>query len=135
MNLVLIAIGGATGSVARYIFSEIIIYLFPVRNFTNAIFKIFPWQTFFVNVLGSLLAGVLYYFIIRYFDDFNPRIKSLLLVGFLGGFTTFSAFSLDFFRLFTSGNYGVAFIYALSSITFSILALFLGFYLIKIFLV
>lgn len=79
-----------------------------------------------------MLAGILYYFVIKNFDNFDPRLKNFLLVGFLGGFTTFSAFSLDFFRLATAGQYSQAAIYAISSVLLSILALFFGFYSTKL---
>lgn len=124
MNLLLIAIGGALGSVSRYLSCEAITYFFRAQ--------IFPWGVLFVNVFGSLLAGILYYFMIKYFDIFNPKLKNLLLVGFLGGFTTFSAFCLDFFRLTTAGQYFQAFSYAGLSVTLAIAALFLGFYLTKL---
>jgi CrcB protein len=125
MNLLIIALGGAIGSISRYLSFELI-----TKNFLTL--AKFPLATFFVNVFGSLLAGILYYFIIKNFDYFNPHLKNFLLVGFLGGFTTFSAFSLDFFRLFTAGQTLQAFIYAISSVVLAILALFFGFYLSKL---
>lgn len=128
LNLALIAVGGALGSIARYLSSEIFTNLSRTHQFPSQ----FPVATFFVNVVGSLLAGVIYYFVIKNFDSFDVRLKNFLFVGFLGGFTTFSAFSLDFFRLFTAGQYPQAFIYVFSSLTLSILALFFGFYSMKI---
>jgi CrcB protein len=132
MNLILIAIGGALGSVARHLATQAITNLIKVSNFLAKFPQSFPWGTFFVNVVGSMLAGIFYYFIIKNFDNFDPKLKNFLLVGFLGGFTTFSAFSLDFFRLATAGQYLQALIYALASVTVSILALFFGFYLAKL---
>jgi CrcB protein len=129
MNILLIAIGGALGSVARYLSSEMVIQLI---KFNDSALAKFPWTTFFVNVVGSLIAGILYFFVIKNFDNFDPRLKNFLFVGFLGGFTTFSAFSLDFFRLATAGQYSQALIYALASVTISILALFFGFYSTKL---
>ncbi|MDX2083450.1 MAG: fluoride efflux transporter CrcB, partial [Rickettsiales bacterium] len=128
MNLILIAIGGAIGSVTRYIFGEVIFRLIKSAHF----FTSFPWSTFLVNAVGSLLAGVLYYFVIKNFENFDPKLKNFLLVGFLGGFTTFSAFCLDFFRLATAGQHLQAFVYVLASVTISILALFFGFYATKL---
>lgn len=128
MNLLLIAIGGALGSVMRYLLSEAILGLVK----TNAAFAKFPWGTFFVNVVGSLIAGVVYYFMIKNFENFDPRLKSFLLVGFLGGFTTFSAFSLDFFRLASAGQFSQAMVYAAASVLISILAVFFGFYSTKL---
>ena len=128
MNLILVAIGGALGSMARYLAGETINNLIKL----SAIFTKFPLATFFVNVSGSLLAGILYYFLVKNFDNFDPRLKNFLLAGFLGGFTTFSAFSLDFFRLAQAGQYLQAFSYAFASVLFSILAVFFGFYLTKL---
>ena len=126
VNIFLVACGGALGAVLRYLLSN---------SITNAaIFRAqnFPYQTFIINISGSLLAGILYYFMIKNFDDFDPKLKNFLLVGVLGGYTTFSAFSLDFFRLFTANQIVLAFIYAVLSCVLAILFLFFGFYLTKI---
>ena len=120
MNFLLIAIGGACGSVARYLIT------------ISFVAGKFPLGTFLVNVLGSMIAGIVYYFVIKHFDAIDPRFKNFIFAGFLGGFTTFSAFSLDFFRLFSAGNYSQAFLFAFATVMFSILALFFGFYLTKL---
>jgi CrcB protein len=124
MNILLIAIGGALGSVVRYLSCEFITASTRMQSF--------PLATFFVNVAGSLIAGIIYYFVIRNFDSFDPRLKNFLFVGFLGGFTTFSAFSLDFFRLATAGQHSQALLYAFSSVILSVAAIFFGFYFTKI---
>ncbi len=129
INIFFIAIGGACGAVLRYLSSEMILKLISRSNVALASF---PWPTFFVNIVGSLFAGILYYFIIKNFNSFDIRLKNFLLVGLLGGFTTFSAFSLDFFRLTTAGQFSQAFIYIFSSVLLSILAIFFGFYLTKL---
>jgi fluoride exporter len=131
-SIFLVAIGGALGSVVRYLTIEIFTKFFGAQNIIKSIPTHFPWPIFCINIIGSLLAGILYYFMIKYFDSFDVRMKNLLLVGVLGGFTTFSTFSLDFFRLFTAGHVNLALVYAISSVTISILALFFGFYLTKI---
>ena len=128
MILFFVAIGGALGSVARFLFSEIVTRSFSVQSQITS----FPWGTFFVNLVGSLMAGVLYFFVIKHFESFDVRLKNFLLAGFLGGFTTFSAFSLDFFRLASAGHYSQAATYALASVLLSILALFFGFYSMKL---
>lgn len=128
MNILLIAIGGALGSIARYLSFEMVTNFSRGQNLPQH----FPWATFAVNVIGSMVAGIIYYFVIKNFDNFDPRLKHFLLVGFLGGFTTFSAFSLDFFRLTHAGQYPMAFTYAFVSVAISILALFFGFYSTKL---
>lgn len=127
INVILIAIGGACGSLARY-FSFNAITNFMRENPHNY----FPFNTLIVNAIGSMLAGIFYYFMIKYFNILDEKFKNFVLIGFLGGFTTFSAFSLDFFRLFSAGHEALAFSYILLSVTLAILSLFLGFYLMKI---
>ncbi len=126
INILLIAFGGAIGAVLRHSSFLLITSAGFFRN------QIFPYQTLIVNVIGSFLAGILYYFMIKNFANFDPKIKNFLLVGVLGGYTTFSAFSLDFFRLFEAGQIQFAMIYALTSVALAILALFFGFYLMKL---
>jgi fluoride exporter len=138
MEIILIALGGALGSVFRhlsYVYSNYLVK----NNANNFLTKIvnsfppsFPFATFFVNILGSILAGFIYYLVIKNFENFNPLLKNFLFFGFLGGFTTFSAFSLDFFRLFSAGQIWLAISYALLSVILAILAVFFGFYLAKI---
>ncbi len=128
MNLILIAIGGALGSVLRYLSSETAMRIAKILQLPCN----FPWGTFFVNVSGSLVAGVVYYFLVRNFANFDPRLKNFLIIGVLGGFTTFSAFSLDFFRLMSAGQHLQAFAYVTLSVSVALLAVFCGFYLTKI---
>lgn len=128
MNLILIAIGGALGSVLRYISSESMIRLAKMYHLPCN----FPWGTFFVNVAGSLIAGVVYYFVVKNFANFDPRLKNFLIVGILGGFTTFSAFSLDVLRLITAGQHLQAFAYISLSVILAIAAIFFGFYATKL---
>ena len=70
INILLVALGGAIGSILRHISSVAILHLIKVNNYSLAKF---PWNTFFVNVVGSFLAGVCYYFIIKNFDNFNEN--------------------------------------------------------------
>jgi len=127
INIILIASGGAIGAVLRYFSFEIITKLLRNSSLAN-----FPVATLFINVTGSFLAGVVYYFIIKNFDNFDPRLKNVVMVGILGGFTTFSAFSLDSFRFLQTSQYSIALIYMLSSVLLSILAVFFGFYSMKL---
>lgn len=127
MNIIFVAIGGALGAVARFLSYEVMMKMVRVSNFAH-----FPAATIFVNVVGSLLAGILYYFIIKNFNSFDPRMKNLLMFGFLGAFTTFSAFSIDFMRLFQAGHLTMAISYVFLTVFFCILAVFLGFYMAKV---
>ena len=127
MNLILIAIGGALGSMARYLSSEMVI-----KIFRNTHYAVFPFNTLLVNVVGSLLAGICYYFAVHHFDLFDHKMRNFWIIGFLGGFTTFSAFSIDFFRLFVAGHEFLAFSYVFASISLALLSLFFVFYLMKV---
>lgn len=138
LNIIYVAIGGAIGSVFRYLTYELVNYL--LKNSQNSLVaKIissfpasFPFATFFVNVFGSILAGFIYYFVIKDFENFSPDLKNIIFLGFLGGFTTFSAFSLDFFRLINAGQIHLGIIYILVTVILAILAVFFGFNLAKL---
>ena len=125
-NILFIALGGALGASARYVSFE-----FTAKLIRGSSYAHFPFATITVNILGSFLAGILYYFMIKHFDNFDMRYKNFLMLGFLGSFTTFSAFSLDFLRLFEANNYSMAFIYAVSTVVLSIVSVFLGYYITK----
>ena len=127
-NILFIAFGGALGAVTRYCSYEFMMKFAKASNYAA-----FPFATIFVNILGSFLAGILYYFVIKNFDSFNVEYRNFLMFGFLGAFTTFSAFSLDFFRLFQAGSYGMAISYVVLSVVLAVLAVFLGYYLMKSF--
>lgn len=101
-NILMVALGGAAGSVARYLTVLAGARLLPG----------FPAGVMVANVLGSILVGVLFVLLT------GPRaaLSPLLIVGFLGGFTTFSSFSLDAFRLWESGATGLAAVFVLGSV-------------------
>ena len=111
LNLIFIAAGGAAGSVARYSMSRFIGHQMPHG---------FPWGTLAVNVLGSFLIGLCVHFLPR-----DNGIRLLVVTGFLGGFTTFSAFSIESMTLLKSNPfYGV--LYIGLSVFLSLGAVFLG---------
>jgi len=117
MKLVLlVAAGGAIGAVGRYLVG---VGAVRVLGFG------FPWGTLIVNVLGSLLMGLLIEFIALRLSASN-EVRTFLATGVLGSFTTFSAFSLDFAVLMERKEHMAALFYLSASVTFSILALFAG---------
>ena len=90
INIILVALGGAFGSVARYL-----VGVWTLRRFGPN----FPWGTLTVNIVGCFAIGLLSEVIARRLNA-SPEMRLLLVTGFLGGFTTFSAFSLDVISLF-----------------------------------
>ena len=122
-NLVLVAIGGAIGASLRHL-----VNLAALRVVGAG----FPWGTLAVNVVGSLAMGVFIELLARRFNASN-ELRLFVATGILGGFTTFSAFSLDFAVLWQRGEILPAFGYALGSVIISILALFLGLWLARSF--
>lgn len=122
MNMwVAIFIGGGLGSVARY---------GTVIAAARVLGHSFPFGTLIVNVVGSLLMGVVFE-VLQQKMQAAPEMRGLLLIGFLGGFTTFSAFSFDVLKLADQGEYMMAAVYAVLSVALSIAAVFSGAYLIR----
>lgn len=114
--------GGFAGSVLRFL-----VY----KYFENPQASGLPWGTLAINVFGSLLAGIL--FGISEKTNLIPETLSLfLLVGFCGGFTTFSAFALDNLKLFQEGAFTQNFLYITLTILLGVFAIFVGHYLVMI---
>ena len=110
-NILLVAIGGAIGSVCRYLLSGI--------NFAS-----WPWGTFAVNILGSLFIGLLVGLVSK--GIVSPEIKLLLVTGFCGGFTTFSTFANESFSMMKAGDVLQMALYLGASVVIGILAVWLG---------
>ena len=87
-----------------------------------------PWPTFIANILGGLAMGLLAAWLMRAGESGEPM-RLLLGVGLLGGFTTFSAFSLEMARMVERGALGMAAGYALASVLLALIALFAGLFL------
>lgn len=108
-----VALGGALGSVARYLAGIAAGRLFGMS---------FPWGTLIINVTGSLLIGVFAgLFATRW--DLSQPMRVFLTVGICGGYTTFSTFALDAFYLIERGETAAAAAYAIASVVLSVAAL------------
>jgi CrcB protein len=117
MNMMLlVGLGGALGSMLRYG-----VMLLTTRFFGVA----FPYGTLCVNVLGSLAMGVLIGWG-AHRSQLDPQLRNFIAVGVLGGFTTFSTFSLDVVTLFQRDPNYLALAYIMLSVTVSVIALMLG---------
>jgi CrcB protein len=93
----------------------------------------FPWGTFAVNVIGSFLIGVAAAWFAFRNDAASQSLRLFLTTGILGGFTTFSAFSLDFALLFERGEFMAAIWYVAGSVGLSLLAIFAGLWVVRSF--
>ena len=116
-NLLLVAVGGAVGSVLRYVLAN-----------TNASF---PWGTFSVNILGSLSIGLLVGLVSK--GILSPEMKLLLVTGFCGGFTTFSTFANESFGMMKAGDMLLTALYVGASVVVGIIAVWGGMMLSKLF--
>lgn len=114
-NIIYIGIGGGIGSICRYLVS------FALAKWINTAF---PMGTFLINILGSLLIGLF----LGFFDKnlLGDSTRLLLVTGFCGGFTTFSAFSTENLNLILSGNWFTAIVYSLLSVLFGVLSVWIG---------
>ena len=120
MRLLLLAcFGGAIGAGLRHM-----VNVGAIRMFGLA----FPVGTLFVNVVGSFLMGVLVEVVLQRFDG-SPELRTFAGTGVLGGFTTFSAFSLETMTFIERGATGQAVLYVVLSIGLSVLGLALGLWL------
>jgi len=118
-SLLYVMLGGAVGAGFRYQVSAI-----ALRNLGPG----FPWGTWIINLLGGLLMGILAGVLARQFaPEQGEPLRLLLGVGVLGGFTTFSAFSLDALTLWQRGQGGLAALYVAGSVLLSLAAIALGF--------
>lgn len=120
-TILAIAFGGALGSVLRY---------GTYMGAGKMLGMNFPWGTLIVNIAGSFLIGALTGMFALTWQP-SEEMKLFLITGFLGGFTTFSAFSLDFANLWNSGAGGMAVVYVVVSVTVSIVALFAGLWAVR----
>jgi CrcB protein len=109
LNVLLVALGGAVGSVCRYL-----VGVWTLRWFGPS----FPWGTLAVNVIGCFAIGLLTEMIARRFDA-SAELRLLVVTGLIGGFTTFSAFSLDAISLYERGATAAAASYVLASVMVS----------------
>lgn len=119
-SLILVFIGGGLGATLRYLINNFATDQISINSEHN-----FPFGTFIANILGSLIIG----FVVGLFENeifTNEQLRLFIIVGLLGGFTTFSSFSLEIVNMAQSGSYMVAVGYILSSILIAIIFTLLG---------
>lgn len=115
-TLIFIGMGSCLGGIARYLLTR------WVQESTSSSF---PYGTLAVNLLGCLAIGMLYGLFDRH-GWMGPELRAFLVVGFCGGFTTFSTFALENFAMLRDGNWVPAALYAGASLVLGIGAVWLG---------
>jgi len=118
-HLVIVAIGGGIGAALRHLVNVASLRLVGAS---------FPWGTLAINILGCFLMGVFIEVLARRFNASN-ELRLFVATGILGGFTTFSAFSLDFAALWERGAAAPAIAYVFASVIGSLAAVFTGLWL------
>lgn len=122
LNLIAIFLGGGIGAVSRFLIS---------LNLTKICNVNLPLATFLVNIIGSFTIGFLYILFIEK-TDFTPALKLALTVGFCGGLTTFSTFSLELFEMISHQQFVQAATYALLSVLICLAMTGIGVYCAKL---
>ncbi len=117
-NFLIVGLGGGLGAMLRFFIAAI----WRTGNF--------PYHTLFINIMGSLIIGIVFGLGIKN-EHFSEQMKLFLATGICGGFTTFSAFSLENMLMLKSGNYLLASIYIIASVAACIIAVFAGYKIIN----
>ena len=116
-----VALGGAIGAVLRYQTGR------WMTSWLGApAMSVFPWATLAVNAAGSLLMGLLAGWLLKTSPEGSEQLRLMLGVGVLGGFTTFSAFSLELAMLIQRGQFTIALLYAILSVSLGVTGLIFG---------
>ena len=115
-HILLVGLGGGIGSIARYLCQ---------RWFAANYIQLFPWGTFAVNVAGCFLIGIFWGLSFKSFDN-NEDWKLFLMTGLCGGFTTFSAFTLEGIGLIKEQKIALFFSYVAASVVLGLLATYIG---------
>jgi len=125
MNYLLIAIGGGLGSILRYVMQSVVGHLTGMD---------FPYGTLIVNISGSIVMGLFIGWMSAHTDLKNANdVRLFIAIGILGGYTTFSSFSLDAIVLYEKGKLMAMAVYVVSSVVISLLGVFAGLKLMRMF--
>ncbi len=108
LTLITVALGGAAGAMSRFLLSNYFNRVFDIHHTVHI-------GTMLVNILGSFIMGIAYVYILEK-EIWHPHLKSLLMVGMLGAFTTFSSFSLEAITFFERGHPWLSLLYVVGTV-------------------
>lgn len=117
LKLFLIVLGGGIGSLFRYLLST---------KTYQWLGQGFPYGTLVVNMVGGFLIGFLFVILTERFQGYGDQLRSLIIIGFLGGFTTFSSFSMETLMLVENGYMGRAFLNVVLSVVLCLMLTWIG---------
>lgn len=121
LKIVIIGLGGFLGTISRYLITKTV---------QEQVSTSFPWGTLMVNVLGSFIIGVIFALSVR--ENFiSPLWRNFLAIGFCGGFTTFSSFSLDNYQLLAHHQFLFTLIYTAISVIAGFFSLYFGIVIVR----
>lgn len=120
-NILLVGLGGGIGSIVRYLCQRWFAISYP---------QPYPWATFGVNIVGCFLIGIFWGLTFKSFAA-NESWKLFLMTGLCGGFTTFSAFTLEGIGLLKEQRTGLFFLYIITSVVLGLVATYAGMKLIR----
>ena len=120
--LLMIAIGGALGALARYFTQHLVAMITGIE---------FPWGTLLANVLGCLIIGILSGYWMNHDFHMSEQVRGLVVIGVVGAFTTFSAFSLDTLVLYQNGELLKASVNVLLNVVVCLAAVAIGHWLVR----
>lgn len=119
MPFLWVGVGGFLGAIARYFVGRLL------YSYVG-----FPWATLVVNIVGSFLIGMTSVWLLQRSNSAD-ELRLLIVVGFLGAFTTFSAFSLETLTLLQSGNHHKAFVNIAANVALCLMAVWMGFSIVR----
>lgn len=128
-KIFIIFFGAGLGGISRFILSEYLIIAFSNKLPNSKFIAIYPYPTLIINVIGSTVIGFVSHLLLTKFPNYNTEIKHFIIIGFLGGFTTFSSFALEAVNLLHNNYLYYCSLYIILSIFLCLVGCFFGIFL------